>query len=98
MKYTVAILFAWGAALTAAPFSHKLHLGMGLECVTCHRAAATSTKADDDLLPSKQICSGCHDASVAPQRPAPLPVPVVHFSHAVHLKMGTGAGAREGHR
>jgi hypothetical protein len=88
VKYKVAILFAWGAAWGAPPFSHKLHLGMAIDCVTCHPAAATSTKANDDLLPPKQICTQCHDASVAPQRPPVLAVPVVHFSHAVHLKMG----------
>src|SRR4051794_16255988 len=61
---------------------------MGMSCGTCHPAAVTSTKAQDDLLPSKQICNQCHDTSAVPQRPPALPVPVVHFNHAVHLKMG----------
>jgi Cytochrome c7 and related cytochrome c len=91
VKFTVRVWCFLGAAFLAeaAPFSHKLHLGMGLECVTCHRSAPTSTRADDDLLPAKQVCADCHDASTGPQRlPAP-PVAVVHFSHAVHLKMGS---------
>lgn len=93
MKLASPVWLIWGAAILAeaAPFSHKLHLGMGMECVTCHTSAPRSALASDDLLPSKTICAGCHDASIAPQRgPAP-PVPVVHFSHAVHLKMGSVA-------
>jgi hypothetical protein len=94
VKVTLPIWSFLGAAFLAdaAPFSHKLHLAMKLECATCHRAAATSTKAEDDLLPPKTVCAGCHDASFAPQRPPPLPVPVVHFSHAVHLKIGSHLG------
>jgi hypothetical protein len=93
VKVVVWLWFVLGAALLAgaAPFSHKLHLGMGLTCVGCHAAASSSTRAADDLLPTKQVCAGCHDPSIAPQRPPALPVPVVHFSHAVHLKMGSVA-------
>jgi hypothetical protein len=84
-----------GAALLAeaAPFSHRLHLAMKMECGACHAKALASGKAEDDLLPSKQVCGGCHDATFAPQRPPAMPVPVVHFSHAVHLKMGNLAPA-----
>lgn len=89
MKLTLLVWFAGAVFVSkAAPFSHKLHLGMGLDCAACHSAAPTSTKAEDDLLPPKQVCAGCHDDSRTPQPPPALPVPVVHFSHAVHLKMG----------
>lgn len=93
MKLAFLVWFVSGAAFLAeaAPFSHKLHLAMGLECVACHVAAPKSTQAADDLLPPKQVCAGCHDASIGPQRPPAPNVPVVHFSHAVHLKMGSVA-------
>jgi len=79
-----------GAALTAAPFSHRLHLQMKLQCVMCHTAAATSTKVEDNLLPAKQACAGCHKESeiLIPPQPA---VRIVSFSHAQHLKMGNVA-------
>ena len=81
---------ALGAAFPAgaAPFSHKLHLTMKMECATCHASAAGSTQASDNLIPARQVCAGCHDPTFAPVQPPPLPVPVVHFNHAVHLKMG----------
>lgn len=87
----LGLLLAWvcGAAFGAAPFSHRLHLEMGLTCTGCHIAAATSTKADDNLLPSPQVCRGCHEAGIAPQRPPVLPTPVTKFNHALHLKLSS---------
>jgi hypothetical protein len=82
----------WGAAASmAAPFSHRLHLEMGLTCTGCHAAAPESTRSTDNLLPAKQVCRQCHDDSIAPQRPALLSVPVTQFSHALHLRMGSVA-------
>lgn len=91
MKLGAIAVILWGAASAwaAAPFSHKLHLGMGVGCTTCHAAAPASTKPTDDLLPRPEACKDCHGAVPAVAnthiRGA---VPVVHFSHAVHLKMG----------
>ena len=76
------------ACLEAAPFSHKLHLGLKLECVTCHSAATTSTKVEDNLLPEKKVCQQCHEDATIPRPPTTR---VVHFSHAQHLKMGNVA-------
>ena len=86
MKLAV-ILLGWGAmwGLPAVPFSHKLHLGLKLECATCHPAAAASTKASDNLLPAKTACRQCHEDA---QIPAPPSSRVVAFSHSQHLKMG----------
>src|SRR5580704_14144381 len=82
------VFFAWGAALGAAPFSHRLHLGMGLECVGCHTAAASSTKVEDNLLPAKSVCLACHeDVGI----PAPPTTRLSKFSHALHLRMGNVA-------
>jgi hypothetical protein len=81
------ILFAWGASAgaAAAPFSHKLHLGLDLQCVTCHPAAPGSTKVSDDLLPVKTVCRPCHaDAQI----PAPPVTRLAFFPHMLHLKMG----------
>ena len=88
MKRLAVILLAWGAAASAAPFSHKLHLGLKLECATCHTAAAASTKASDNLLPDKEGLPACHQDA---QIPAPPRTRVASFNHALHLKMGNVA-------
>ena len=58
MKRLAVILICVGRGVgtDAAPFSHKLHLGLELQCATCHTAAAASTKASDNLLPAKTVC------------------------------------------
>lgn len=89
-KTLLCLGLTWGAALTAAPFSHRLHLGLKLACVTCHTAAATSTKVEDNLLPGKQVCLGCHKDSEV-QIPDPPTVRITRFSHEQHLKMGNVA-------
>jgi hypothetical protein len=71
-----------------APFSHKVHLGLKLECAACHTTAASSTKASDNLLPEKQACVNCHKDV---QIPAPPQTRVAFFNHALHLKMGNVA-------
>jgi len=87
VKFFAILLAAWGAA-QAAPFSHKLHLSLKLDCTTCHSAAAASTKASDNLLPVQTACSPCHQGR---DIPAPRHTRVVSFSHALHLKMGNVA-------
>jgi hypothetical protein len=79
---------AWGAVLTAAPFPHSLHLGMGIQCLACHPNAATSTKVEDNLLPTSQACQGCHDQVEIPAAPTTR---LTKFSHALHLRMGNVA-------
>jgi menaquinone reductase, multiheme cytochrome c subunit len=52
-------------ALLAQPieFNHRMHLEVaGLDCVDCHRFAATQTYAG---IPSKSLCLECHDMDVA---------------------------------
>ncbi len=87
VRRLAVILFAWGA-VQAAPFSHKLHLSLKLECVACHTAAAASTKASDNLLPETRACLPCHQDV---QIPAPARSWVAFFNHALHLKMGNVA-------
>jgi predicted CXXCH cytochrome family protein len=89
VKPALLLALASGAAFAATPFSHRLHLEMGLDCTGCHAAAATSTRADDNLLPEAQVCRGCHAAGIVPQRPPALATPVTKFNHALHLKMGS---------
>lgn len=55
-----------GARLEIPPstikFSHELHVtDMEVECLTCHEAASTSTQSSDVLLPTMDVCGGCHD-------------------------------------
>jgi predicted CXXCH cytochrome family protein len=89
LKPLLLILLAWGSAV-AAPFSHRLHLKLIPQCTTCHTAAETSTKPEDNLLPTKTVCAKCHkDGEVT--IPAPPTTMVAHFSHAQHLKLGNVA-------
>jgi predicted CXXCH cytochrome family protein len=88
LRRFLPMILAWGAVLTAAPFPHRLHLGMGIECLTCHPNAATSTKATDNLLPSRQVCLDCHEQV---EIPSPPTTNLTKFSHAWHLRMGNVA-------
>ena len=85
MKRLAVLAFVLGGGGGgAAPFSHKLHLGLKLECVACHTAAASSTRAADNLLPEKSVCLKCHQDAQIPPPPASR---VASFNHALHLKM-----------
>jgi hypothetical protein len=88
LRRFLSIGLVWGAALGAAPFPHRLHLGMGLECLTCHPNAAKSTKVEDNLLPTWEACQGCHDQGEIPAQPT---TKLTKFNHALHLKMGNVA-------
>jgi hypothetical protein len=78
-------MISGAAAAYAAPFSHKLHLGLNLQCVTCHAAAPGSTKVSDNLLPDKAVCSPCHqDVQIA----SPPLTRLAAFPHMLHLKAG----------
>src|SRR5438445_10580453 len=88
MKLILAVFAMWGAAANAAPFSHKLHLQLNPDCNSCHTAAASSTKPQDNLLPDKAVCLTCHPSV---EIPAPPTTNLAHFSHQQHLKMGNVA-------
>jgi hypothetical protein len=91
LKQLVLAFLACGAAWSAAPFSHRIHLQMGLACVGCHTAAASSTRAQDDLLPTRQVCLNCHADSELPAVATKPGTLVNEFSHALHLKIGNVA-------
>jgi len=86
-------LGAFGAAvLPAAPFSHKLHVKLGLGCVKCHASVTASTKATDNNLPWARVCAECHkvpDAKTVKAEPRAVGVGI--FNHALHLKLGNAA-------
>jgi nitrate reductase cytochrome c-type subunit len=46
--------------LTRGPFTHLPHAHMS--CMDCHRAATTSKKTSDILLPAQNSCTECHRA------------------------------------
>jgi predicted CXXCH cytochrome family protein len=87
-------LLVWHSLLCAAavaqqrPFSHKLHLQLKMQCVTCHTAAPSSTKASDNLMPAEKICLSCHKTAAIP---APPVLRVDKFNHQLHLKLGNAA-------
>lgn len=75
-------------------FPHSTHLEQGLDCQTCHSAAAGSRDATDSLLPDGQLCGACHNGQVAPEiDTAPLAdrMPAnrtYRFDHEFHLGLG----------
>lgn len=78
-------LLACATAAGAAPFSHRQHLKLKLDCVTCHSTAATSARAGDNNLPARQACLTCHqDATIK----TPAVTLISRFSHQQHLKFG----------
>jgi hypothetical protein len=73
---------AWLAP--AAPFSHRVHLQQKLTCAVCHTTASKSVKAEDNLLPNRALCAGCHKDSKQVKTPRKLTV--TKFNHALHAK------------
>jgi Cytochrome c3 len=60
-----------------------MHLGMGLNCQSCHVSVASSTRAEDNNLPQREVCRACHgDVQIKP----PRATAVAHFSHQQHVK------------
>jgi hypothetical protein len=83
----VLILAGAAAAWTAPrkPFSHKYHLKQVTSCENCHKEAAASTKAEDNLLPDHMACVTCHDEVEIGE---PNNSGVDKFNHAIHVEMG----------
>ena len=81
----------------AAEFSHRVHLALKLQCVTCHASATTSTRVADNNLPDPQICASCHTGKTgqAPKIESNIKQPrrtnLAKFSHQQHLKLGNVA-------
>ena len=75
-------------------FPHQTHLGLGLDCQTCHPAATASQEATDNLLPDGQVCGACHNGQTAPEIDlSPLqdrqgPGRTYRFDHSFHLGLG----------
>ena len=75
-------------------FPHRTHLAQGLDCQTCHSAAASSQDATDNLLPDTRLCVACHNGQVAPEiDPSPLAgrkaaERTYRFDHQFHLGLG----------
>lgn len=74
------------------PFSHRVHLALKLECTSCHEAALTSTRLEDNLLPQQEVCLQCHKTPAMNLPPAtPLITKLARFNHQLHLKLGNTA-------
>lgn len=82
-----AILLAGAAGAQDKPFSHRRHLALKLVCAACHRTATTSTKAEDNNLPSAAVCASCHTDGRAPKA-APARRQVDKFNHKLHTSFG----------
>ena len=84
-----------GAAAEQA-FSHKVHLGRGIPCATCHASARTSEAMANNNLPGPAVCAGCHTGSANSPRKLdgaqyigkPRQVFLRDFNHELHLKFG----------
>ncbi len=82
------LIFLVAQGLTAAPFSHRLHLQLKLECTGCHKTVTTSTKVEDNNLPNASACQACHKEVSIKQ---PASTRLTRFPHQTHLKMGNVA-------
>jgi hypothetical protein len=82
-------------------FSHKLHVIQNeIECSTCHSAAEKSVKGTENLMPTMDVCSNCHDVESEsncgmchtdvnnPQYPPRIENKFPTFSHEMHLSAG----------
>jgi len=86
------------------PYSHRVHLALGLTCDSCHQNADPGEYMG---FPAESFCMGCHQsikadsphieklaAAARDQKPMPwvriyrLP-PRIYFSHRVHTAAGT---------
>lgn len=83
-------------------FSHKKHVGMEFECLTCHDSVEGSESGEDNNLPNMDVCMVCHDGETAseecdachtnPDDPQTYPrVDNYHkmFAHRTHLERDT---------
>jgi len=80
-------------------FSHAFHVTeAGVACIDCHKGAATSTKASDNLRSGHDNCVGCHEEQINSAcgychrdttniHAAPAPPRDIMFSHAAHTAM-----------
>lgn len=83
-----AILAAAPAWSQVKPFSHRVHLKVGLQCAGCHAAALNSTKASDNNLPTERSCRNCHESV---QIKEPEQTLLKDFNHQLHLRLGNVA-------
>jgi hypothetical protein len=94
----IALLLGVGVICgRGAEFSHRVHLGLKLQCVTCHASAPASTRVEDSNLPKIEICQSCHTGGDGKARKLEFTIKQMRqtnlkaFSHQQHLKMGNVA-------
>ncbi|MGH9632001.1 MAG: cytochrome c3 family protein [Bryobacteraceae bacterium] len=95
LQRLIVLFLLCGTAL-AAPFSHRTHLGLKLQCLSCHASASSSTKIEDNNLPQPAVCLGCHTGEQGkaakldggPSIKTPRQVFLARFNHQQHLKLG----------
>jgi hypothetical protein len=80
-------------------FSHAFHVGeAGIACVDCHKAAATSRQASDNLRAGHDDCTTCHEEQIGNKcdychknpdniEAVPVQARTILFSHEQHLAM-----------
>jgi len=116
-KRTILILPALAFAVAAVALAelpdriimpHRTHFENGVECAMCHEGATESTRADDSLRPSMDVCANCHDVDddtgcatchtnvdmAGDYAPREFAAP--KFPHAPHVEDGVGCAACHG--
>lgn len=79
-------------------FSHTFHIGQGMGCEDCHKAARTSKLSSDNLGVGHDECTTCHEEQVNNKcgychknpdniEAVPRPARSIVFSHAQHVEM-----------
>lgn len=85
------------------PYSHRVHVENGIQCLYCHSDAARSQMAG---IPSVEKCMGCHnimatenetvqklaryweDGQPIPWQPVNIQPEFIYFSHQPHMSAG----------
>lgn len=78
---------AGAAGAQNKPFSHRQHLAVKLQCVTCHSTVTSSARAEDNNLPPATVCTSCHTDGRS-GKTSPAKRQVDHFNHRLHTKFG----------
>ena len=75
------------ATETTFEFSHKLHIEEAeTACLDCHEGVTSSVTSTDQLLPTMEVCEGCHDAGdVDDMSGLEKTESVLDFPHTLHV-------------
>lgn len=76
-------------------FSHALHLQKKLDCDFCHEAAPRSRSSADNLIPTEEVCTTCHDIDRSQPEKIDRPAARCDACHPGFTPVATAKGTLE---